>query len=437
MNQLAYPHTVRDIVLEYQKKQSEMTEAIEAAGQAIITLNSACEVAAGQYEPVAKPLYISRRNAERVLLSSAWRAIYKTLNLDNVFSANDKKNFEQSLSSPAPLTLENLQSTFGRYWENPRYYILKGLAEVFCSLDKFYKSHSNFGFGVKGLPKRAILGKFSGYGSWGFERLNDMCAAMEQAKPGLWLGDHAPNADCPPWREVIRGHSYSFGQSQPFTLEQFGLEIRTFANGNAHVYFNPRALNLINDCLHEFYGTVLPDDHEKPDAKQAGTGVSKDLAFYRTPPAAVDALIAPLVERRERDMTILEPSCGDGAILDVMARHGFTRIAGVEVHPGRAAECRAKGHTVFVGNFLEYRSEGENDWVLMNPPFSGMHYLKHIAHAIEQLATGGTVRAILPATAWYSHGKLPSGGTWRDLPIGSFRESGTNVNTGIWEYKKS
>lgn len=72
----------------------------------------------------------------------------------------------------------------------------------------------------------------------------------------------------------------------------------------------------------------------------------------------------------------------------------------------------------------------------MNPPFAGMHYLKHIEKAIECLKPGGQLVAILPATAMYSHGKLPKGGWWYDLPIGSFKESGTNVNTGCWVFTK-
>jgi len=36
---------------------------------------------------------------------------------------------------------------------------------------------------------------------------------------------------------------------------------------------------------------------------------------------------------------------------------------------------------------------------------------------------------VLPATAYYDHGDLQ--GEWRDLPVGSFAEAGTNVPTGL------
>mgnify|MGYP001589829810 CR=1 FL=1 len=37
--------------------------------------------------------------------------------------------------------------------------------------------------------------------------------------------------------------------------------------------------------------------------------------------------------------------------------------------------------------------------------------------------------AILPVTARYDHGLLE--GHWEDLPVGSFSESGTNINTTV------
>lgn len=43
---------------------------------------------------------------------------------------------------------------------------------------------------------------------------------------------------------------------------------------------------------------------------------------------------------------------------------------------------------------------------------------------------GGMMRHVLPITARYDHGLLE--GNWHDLPVGSFSESGTNINTTIF-----
>ena len=71
----------------------------------------------------------------------------------------------------------------------------------------------------------------------------------------------------------------------------------------------------------------------------------------------------------------------------------------------------------------------------MNPPFYGKHYAKHVEHAFKFLKPGGTLTAILPATARYDHGLLE--GKWDDLPVGSFSESGTNINTTVLTMRQS
>jgi 16S rRNA G1207 methylase RsmC len=103
-------------------------------------------------------------------------------------------------------------------------------------------------------------------------------------------------------------------------------------------------------------------------------------------------------------------------------------VLGFVVDPGRAAQARAKGHAVVTGNFLDMSPSPDFDRVVMNPPFAGRHYIKHVRHALKFLKPGGVLISVLPATAWYDHGELK--GTWQDLPVASFAESGTNVPTG-------
>lgn len=415
MNQLACPHSVKDIVADYKAKSDALKYEIATYEAAELRLNQAVQVIGGYTgDSFPRKQYLSESEGQRILLSSTWLAIYKRLNLDKVFSAEDKRKFEQSLANPAPLTMENLQATFGRYWENPRYYILKGLAEAFCRLDKFYKSHSNFGVGVKGLPKRVIIKSFGGYGSWGSDHLKDMCEAMLQVTGEKMLTQE----------ELREIYSHKL-RNEDFELPRLGLSIRTFKNGNAHVYFNKRALRIVSDALHEFYGDVLPDAYDKGE-RATSTEVSKDLQFYRTPKKVIEHVLASVAI--PKGAIVLEPSCGDGAIMDALKEQGVTCI-GVEYDAGRAAAAKRKGHSVHVANFLETAPTKDYDMVIMNPPFYGKHYVKHIEHAKKFLKDGGTLVSILPASAWYEHKLIK--GQWHDLPIGSFRESGTNVNTGF------
>jgi tRNA1(Val) A37 N6-methylase TrmN6 len=139
-------------------------------------------------------------------------------------------------------------------------------------------------------------------------------------------------------------------------------------------------------------------------------------------------------------MRILEPSCGDGAIMDAVKRFAqrrnidSLRIVGVEVSAGRALAAKAKGYAVQVANFLQVTPTADFDMVLMNPPFYGKHYQKHVEHARKFLKPDGVLYAILPITALTDHDYIEPGrgwDKWKDLPAGSFSESGTNINTGI------
>ncbi|MEY4953491.1 MAG: hypothetical protein RL299_1915, partial [Pseudomonadota bacterium] len=127
-------------------------------------------------------------------------------------------------------------------------------------------------------------------------------------------------------------------------------------------------------------------------------------------------------------------------------------VAGVDVDAYRVGLARANGHSVFCANFLEVQRGalgmwGDFDIVVMNPPFYGKHYAKHVSHATRFLKPGGLLVAILPITARTDHGLL--GRDWAekhgmkidtyhgrdgftDLPVGSFRESGTGINTTIF-----
>jgi hypothetical protein len=216
--------------------------------------------------------------------------------------------------------------------------------------------------------------------------------------------------------------------------------LKTFQNGNGHLFFGPQALLDINRALAEFYGDVLPDSpeaqEERPTPRHTGTLVARDLQFYPTPQKVIDRIVRDITSRRGglSGLRILEPSCGDGRIMDALRAAGAS-CYGVEVDPARAQEARAKGHAVLRENFLEVEPGAGGLWfdrVVMNPPFYGRHYAKHVRHALTFLKPGGTLVAILPATARYDHGLLDDlSPDWEDLPIGAFAESGTNVNTTI------
>jgi adenine-specific DNA methylase len=110
---------------------------------------------------------------------------------------------------------------------------------------------------------------------------------------------------------------------------------------------------------------------------------------YYTEPDIAAFLAAWVLEKQPR--AILEPSCGDGAFIEAIARLGhksITSLVACEIDPEEACQATAKAQrlrkvdaTVVAGDFLEWslpRLEGspQFDAVLGNPPFIRYQYLE-------------------------------------------------------------
>ncbi len=420
----AHRLSLRDIVSQYEAQLADLPMAIEAYKAAHTAMQTACSIQGAYGGQVTSDRgTVSLQHAKEVLLSSAWKHVYTGLKITRLASASDKKKFERFFERPLPFTLENIRETFGDYILDPRGNMLRGLAEVFSDLDPAFRSHEKMKIGVKGLPKRVVITNVGEYcHGWGADKIMDMLKAYD--------------AVCDrPLIEYTNFRDWMEGKFEDY----FGLTIKRFKNGNAHIFFGPEALKTINKALSEYYGEVLPDCPEERTERrrQTSTAVSKDLAFYGTPRKVLD-FMAQHYELPHG--MVLEPSAGEGAILDwIKEVSPDASTIGVEVDVTRALKCINKGHRVLRGNFLEQPAEPIYDFVVMNPPFVGKHYQKHVDHAKKFLKPGGRLLAILPATAMYDHGYVdddPRGwhSKWRDLPTGSFSESGTNVQTGIYQY---
>lgn len=421
--------SLADIVAEYEAKRAGLSDLEVGLTKAARACEMGCQIG-GQFGGSiwGRGGPPSVRGAEQALRSSAWKHVYHGLNIHLLATASERSRFERELDDPPEFTIENIRATFGRYVSDPRGAILKGLAEVFVSLDPAYKSHSKVRIGVKGLPKRVIVGGAGGgdarYGTYGPNRLRDLINALlvyrgkPHIKPHTFHRLHR--------RAIKRGETSLFP----------GLTLRAFRNGNMHVLFDARTCRDINRALAEFYGEVLPDAEEPGARKRAGTAVSADLAYYPTPEAVAHKAVSELM-LRHGEGRVLEPQCGCGRLLDATREtYPDAILRGVEVHPGRAAEARAKGHAVQVANFLSLPPDPSFDAVLMNPPFCGRHWRKHLDHAARFIRPeGGQIVAILPATAWYDGHLSDLCDRWFDLPVASFAESGTNVPTGIFTMK--
>lgn len=479
-NMPALLRALPDIVAEHDEKKAAIGEAVAEYNAAVTRIEMQAAIGgtfAGSIWGRGTPR-VHESTIESTLRKSAWRHVYRGLNLHLIASAADRKRFEAEFEKAPEFTLDNLRATFGTYAVDPRHHILRGLAECFSGLDPAFKSHSKIKVGVAGLPKRVILRSVAGgYGAWGEERLKDTVNALRvfEGRP------HVEYQTFARWIDIAKGNvrewqaekRYRDGQKVEHNGEIYiagrmvapsdiwddehwtkwedpepDLDLKVYGNGNGHLSFSKDKLRAINLALAEFYGDVLPDaEGEGDEAEQAERdlfrcrAVSKDLQYYPTPRAVIDRVLSSISIRSE-GKTILEPSCGDGRILDAIREVWPTaRTLGVEVHAGRAQEARAKGHAVYQANFLEMTPDPTYDLIVMNPPFYGRHWMKHLAHARKLLKprtsqygqSGGILICILPGSAFYD-GHLSEMGipdsAWSDLPVASFAESGVNVPTG-------
>lgn len=418
MNQVALQKKVSDIVDEYNRKYQSIDENILTFESSIKQIE-ASSIVAGTYGESLGLKTVYRCQIEKSLLISAWRHVYEGLNIKAISSASDRKKFEQALSSNLPeFTLENIRATFGDYLLNPRQNILRGFAEVFCSLDPFYKSHSKVAIGVKGLPKRIIISGLNSFYGYGAEKLTDVINAIASYERKPLVSK---------WDEVRQ-----LEKDGEALKDLYGIRLIKYKNGNGHLYFEPQTLKTINNALAEYYGEVLPDAPKQNVKKAESTQVSKDLQYYPTPKKVADELIADCYGIK--GAKVLEPSCGCGRLLEAIRDAGGD-AQGIEYDYNRVKQAREKGFFVIHSNFLETIPVAEYDYIIMNPPFYGKHYVKHVNHALKFLKKGGTLKSILPATARYDHKILK--GNWSDLPVGSFSESGTNINTTILTIKNN
>ncbi|MFG1302156.1 DUF4942 domain-containing protein [Xanthobacter sp. V3C-3] len=422
-----------DLVAEYEMKVAGVPAALAEFEAARDAVKMASSIGGTWGNRTLETGRLGERDMLAALLSSAWRHTYQLYALENFASAAEKKRIEQMFADPPPFTVENIRERFGTYIMDPWGSILRGLAEQFADLDPAFKSHEKVKIGVKGLPKRVILHGFNSYSScYGMERTRDIVNALAayQGKPLLtWPELALLEKDGDALNSGGTFPSPFNGRYDNKTIDVVGrgIWLKRFKNGRGHLFFGPEALRDVNRALAEFYGDVLPDAAEaRPAAPRAGTAVAKDLQYYPTPARVVDMVLQDL--RIDAGARVLEPSCGCGRFMDALRARG-ARVFGIEVDPGRAAQCRARGHSVLTANFLETEPTADFDHVVMNPPFYGRHYAKHVEHAARFLRPGGHLTAILPATARYDHGLLD--GSWCDLPVGSFSESGTNINTTV------
>lgn len=151
--------------------------------------------------------------------------------------------------------------------------------------------------------------------------------------------------------------------------------------------------------------------------------------LFPTPPE----LAARMVEAADiaPGHSVLEPSAGTGAILAALPTvRPDGHVTAVEISSGLLYKLEPFADEIVCGDFLQQNGNlGKFDRILMNPPFANAQDIAHIQHAVKFLKPGGRLVAICAGGPRQHEQLKPIAATWEPLPAGTFKDSGTNVNT--------
>jgi hypothetical protein len=433
------------------------------------------------------------RTARKLLGNGAWANIVKMSELERLMDNEAKEELRAQMAyvpdkvdvrgqiinqkemekGLPPITVDNVYATLEKFFGDAGMIFCRGIANVFSKLDRRFKSHDGFKIG-----SRIILTYvFDGYGYLNSGAIRDKLIDVERVfsvLDGHSEGSFQSALDQLSMRKVrgAAGGAQSEHETPYF-------RIRAFKNGNAHLWFSRNDLvEKVNKLLAEYYGEVIADGktQEADPLQDRKLTPARRFGFFPTPPEAVDELFRgrgcisgiPILRRKDEPrLRILEPSAGTGNLARrcmtgmqewsaydrerYAAEYRFDNLVDcIEIQFELAADLEAERiyNRVICADFLSLRPSAFDpyDLVVMNPPFDRERDVDHVTHALEFLKPGGSLFAIMSAGTEFRETRKAiafralverHGGSFRDLPPGSFRESGTNVNTVILTIRKA
>ena len=439
--------------------------AIELFGQAFDTMSAAAAAAqaaapSGVYD--LPTVHIGTHNwperdrerfleqAQRAVDRGVWSDVIHACGFSRLMDKTAHEAFRAELrDNPPAATVENLESTLARLMEDRELIFKRGIATAFSRLDRRFRSHDGFKIGARVV----ISGAFDLFGTWNYRAKHD--ETLVDVERAFYLLDHKPQPDrLGGIYGVVSSARRDLGLGvHAFTAEDDYFRVRGFKNGNLHLWFKrPDLVERVNLLLADYYGAALgagadvAGQHHRPEP---GRAMAKNFGYFPTPAAVAarlfeEAHIYPDLaeERRGALYRVLEPNAGSGALAGPAARAGHD-VTCVEIQAHLAGQLRQDGayRKVIEADFLTLNSAdlGQFDRIIMNPPFDKGLDVDHVTHALRFLAPGGVLAAIVSAGVAFREDRRTTslredvlgryGGRIYDLPMGSFAEAGTMVNT--------
>lgn len=370
---------------------------------------------------------------------------------------------EEAEKSMPPVTVENIYATLEQFMVDADTIFRRGMANAFSKLDRRFRSFK--------IGHRVILDRtFNEHGHWSYHS-NKRDTLMDIERTFAILDGKIVTHNYASTIGAIDHTRRGVWNPRQDTIETDYFKVRIFKNGNAHLWFQRDDLvEKVNKLLAEYYGEAIGDGQTKEENPfdNIKTAPAKYFGFYPTPEPAAHSLMSDVSLYRSKDkprLRILEPSAGTGNL----ARLCFPtraqqreKVCGaddyrwdpivdcVEIQPHLANELKAdrRYHRVLCQDFMSLspKTTGLYDIVLMNPPFDRERDIDHVIHALEFLEPEGMLAAIMSAGTEFRETRKSiafrdliekMGGTFRDLPPGSFSSVGTHINTLTLHVRKN
>jgi phospholipid N-methyltransferase len=181
--------------------------------------------------------------------------------------------------------------------------------------------------------------------------------------------------------------------------------------------------------------------------------IKKEFQFFATP-AKLAAKLVEMADINSPDLTVLEPSAGQGAIVKAILKHE----PGLIVHCyelmdiNRGVLKGIKDCVILGEDFLnsDNITKGAHtstnskdikfDRIIANPPFNKNQDIEHIKEMYRRLNKNGRLVTIASKHWQFATGKKETafrnwieeiGAITEDIDAGEFKESGTNISTCI------
>lgn len=196
-------------------------------------------------------------------------------------------------------------------------------------------------------------------------------------------------------------------------------------------------------------GFLFTDDAQNvKDRLVGGEAINdkKKFQFFPTPKAVVDLIIKRACITC--DMTVLEPSAGQGAIVDAIAEIG-AHTSMIELMPENIKVLNRKYDIDLIPtDFLKVKPEDHIKYerIVANPPFTKNQDIDHVLHMYKFLGGDGLLVSIM-CKSWINGSQKKQvafrewldsvGAIVTDIKAGEFKESGTNIATVLVEIRKA